>query len=278
MQVMLNPFKKGWGGNMESFNCKEGLKKFNLSPVEIDIFSELINLSSASLGELIKRVDYHKGTVYNTLNQLIKKGFVCVSYDKDRMTYHTNPDSLLGFVEIERKKIDELKDVAKKINEAVKTSKTINSSPDDFPVKIYYGEPAFKNFFAKLLNECGSKEKIYSTICEGGEMQDILGKEYYIFSQQLKQKLDVDCKVILNTIKKIHPFSEQVKGKIRWIGGINFPAHTYVFDKKTYIVDWFSKPMTLIEINSPNIANSYQSMFDSLWKNKALRQNELMIH
>mgnify|MGYP001585277646 CR=1 FL=1 len=64
------------------------LKEFGMTEVEAKIYLELLKLKKSPIGAIIKRTGLHRGTTYNSLNGLIKKGFVSF-IDEDKIRYYS---------------------------------------------------------------------------------------------------------------------------------------------------------------------------------------------
>lgn len=252
---------------------KELLEQLGLTKTEAIVFSELIYLGKAQIGEIIKKTSLHRGTVYNTIQRLIEKGAVAVATESNQMIYSPSPFAFMGTIEEEKKQLEQKEQTIQQILKQAKLSKQIDNTQTT-EVKVLYGAQAFKNFFRQLLAE--SKEESYKYIGDGGDMRDVMGGEYYKYSQELKQKMKVPCKVILNQDRKKHVFAKEVKGNIRWLPiEQEFNTDTWIFKDNVVIVDWFKKPINIVTIQNNNISNTYNEIFKQLWRGKALKQKEL---
>ena len=60
-------------------NLRETLKEFDMSDKEIELYLHLLEIGSATSGELMKDLNFYSKTVYEILDRLIDKGLVSYS-------------------------------------------------------------------------------------------------------------------------------------------------------------------------------------------------------
>lgn len=166
---------------MDELELKKSLSHFNLTPTEVDIFWELSRSGSSPFGLIAKRVAKHRGTVYNSLTQLIQKGFVSTSCEdnnnnnnNNQKYYQVNQNAFLSFVEKEKQELEQMEQCVDKIKSFVSLSNSLCEKILPL-VEIQYGETAFKNFFLALLRESQKTGKTYQAIDTEGFMWKKLG-------------------------------------------------------------------------------------------------------
>jgi sugar-specific transcriptional regulator TrmB len=56
----------------------EILEKFGITPTEAKVYTSIFGLKNIPIGYIIKKTGLHRGTIYNSLNNLIRKGLRCL--------------------------------------------------------------------------------------------------------------------------------------------------------------------------------------------------------
>lgn len=255
------------------------LAKLGFTKAESALIAKLCTLGFADIKTLIKKCGMHKATVYDVINRLMKKGVICITVMNGKNYYSLNESAFLGRIikekeDLARKK--ELVTLVEKYKEEIKKVRKEFSRSENIIDKTS-GKQAFKGFFVDLLKTAKKNDETYYFIGDGGEMRDVMGAEYYRFSQELKKMLKVNSTIILNEIKKGHPFSKEVYGRIKWAPkDLRFPVNIWIYDNKSKvtIVDWSNGIPKLVQINSKNIALMHLKFFKYLWTNRALKLYE----
>lgn len=243
------------------------LKGFGLTEVEARVFSELIMLGSTRIGTLIERTGFHRGTIYNALQRLIDKGYVCFIEKDGKRHYSSSDISLLKEKLEERKK--ELFKERELIEEILKHKKLTKKEDITRYAKIELGHAAFKRFFRDLYEASKRLNKEYLFLGYGGEMQDEFGEKYYSMTQRLKKRMGVKCRVLLNEESKHHLYFKHVYGNIRFLSTKEkSPVNFWIYGDKTVIVLFGTKPLITITIEDKGVANSFRGYFETLWELK----------
>lgn len=92
----------------------------------------------------------------------------------------------------------------------------------------------------------------------------------------MKQKLEAKSEIIFSRPLLEVEVSQKIKGHIKWMNSdLNFP-NTYIHNHKLTIINWRANPLLIITINDTEIADTYSSFFNELWKNKSLCYEEVI--
>ncbi|MEK6852577.1 MAG: helix-turn-helix domain-containing protein [Nanoarchaeota archaeon] len=250
------------------------LETLGLTKVEVSVFSTIIELNNSSIGRIIKQTQLHRGTVYNTMQRLIQKGLVYTQIKEGQTIYYPNPQGFLSDLADEQQKTREKYSLIKEIKSRMNLSREMR---DEEQVRILRGVTAYKNFFLDLLNTNRENEEVYKFIGNGGNVSDFTGLQYYRFSQELKMKLGVKCKVILNEAHMGHPDFAFVAGNIKWVEpDYNFGnKYVWTYDNKVVIVTW-KNPIHIEIIEGKDTYKWYNSIFRAFWKNISVKHDEYL--
>jgi sugar-specific transcriptional regulator TrmB len=240
------------------------LMSFGITYTEAKVYKEISKLGKIPIGPIIKKTGLHRGTVYNCLNNLIRKGFISF-IDKDKRYYEISGTEI--FRDILKNKEGRLKDERKKIEEYSKEISGNNKEPEKQGVRVFSGVSAFKALFLEMLYECEKKKEPYISQALGGEMRKGVGGGFYKYSQKLKKRKGIKCRIILSKKSKDLPHHKYTEGNIRYLPSkIQRPVNFWIYCDKILFVAWEEKPVTIIKIQSDPLANSFKKYFDNLWK------------
>lgn len=286
--VLIGVYLKGFGKttrlNWKKGSCKMKdlkilLAKLGFTKGESTLIAKLCELGFADIKTLIKKCEMHKATVYDVINRLMQEGVICITVMNGKNYYSLNESAFFGRIIKERNDLEKKKELAilvEKYKQEIEKVRRDFSQSENIINKTS-GKRAFKGFFVDLLKTTRSNDENYFFIGDGGEMRDVMGAEYYRFSQELKKVLKIGSTIILNEIKKDHPFSKEVYGRIKWAPkDLRFPVNIFIYDNKSkvMIVDWSNGIPKLVQINSKNIALTHLKFFKYLWTNRALKLYE----
>lgn len=238
------------------------LARFGMTNTEARIYLEILKLGETTIGPIIKRTGLHRGTVYNAIADLAKKGFL--SYiDKEGIRYYKiSGKKIFEHLADEKKKaLEQEKSQIGKLFEEMKSELHQNAN-----VNLLVGDKGFKAFFRELYEWAQKTKKEYFFMGRGNEMIDHFGVDYYTQTQKLKKKLKIKCRVILNDVSRKEPVGKIVRGDVRYLPMKYLsPTSTWIYDDKIVIVIWQANPIISIVISSKEVNESYRSFFELLW-------------
>lgn len=240
------------------------LIEFGMTKTEAKIYLELLKIGENSIGHIIKRTGLHRGTVYNSLTNLIKKGFVSF-IDKERVRYYkvSGEKIFVTFVENKKRILDEEKN---RVNDLFNKFKLINENKEDQKVEVFYGTESFKTLFIEIYNECNKSNCEYLFQGRDVEMQNFLGEAYYKYAQELRKKMKIKCRMILDQKNINHPYKKDVHEDIRYFPtNLQSPVNYWIYEDVVLIVLFKTIPLTIIKIKSQILANSFRNYFENLW-------------
>lgn len=243
----------------------EILSKFGLTNVESRIYLEVFKLGETQIGPIIKRTGLHRGTVYNSINNLIEKGFVC--FINKSGTRHYKTSDFKAFDNFVENKQRELLDNKNKVENFLKNLGNEHENTGEQDVMVFHGVEAFKTVFLQVYDYCKKNNCEYLFQGRGGEMQDATGESFYRYTQKIKKKMKIQCRVILDKENVKHPYHKLVYGNIKhlpskFVSSVNF----WVYGDSVLIVLFRAVPLTTIRITSKSLADGFRNYFEYLWK------------
>lgn len=230
----------------------EKLKEIGLSNRESEVYLALLKNSPISGGELAKSLNMDRTHTYNILNNLVNKGLAShILKKRKRLFIATSPKNLLN--QVQKKEI-----IIKDILPELFKFKKIKKEPS--VVKILEGKEGLRTIIRMLFD---SKEK---DICVYGGT----GKSYEALKYEMPH---IARKTSISHIKGRIITGEKLRGKlftrlknfkVRFIKELT-PSSTMIFGNKISI-NIFSEKISIILIESKEVADSYRKYFETLWK------------
>ncbi len=230
---------------------------------EAKVYLVISYFGETRIGPIIDETGLHRGTVYNVINSLIKKGFVGYVDTEDSRIY-----SITGIKVFEKFLEDKERDINldKEVIKDLKNSKV--EVHDESKVKVLVGEKGFKQFFSEMIDWANRTKREYLFIGRGQEMITHFGEDYYTYTQNLKKKFKIKCRAILSSAARTESVSSYVYGNVRYYSWDNLtPTSVWIYEDRVVIGLWEAKPVKLVEIRSEELNKTYRNYFEVIWKN-----------
>ena len=230
----------------------EKLQKIGLSLSEAKIYLALIRLGSAQAGRISKESQINRTTVYDSIERLIEKGLVSYVIEANKKVFKPVAPKIILEQLKEKEKITE--EILPELNQIFTESKEKEES------NIFRGRKGIRSILNDILNY-----KEYVAFGSSGRFLEIMQHDFIIF-QKRKKELKINARVILSESSRK---TEQVKiayTKFKFIPDeFSSPTTTFVYGDKTAIIIWSETPTATL-ITSKEVAKSYSSYFELLWK------------
>jgi sugar-specific transcriptional regulator TrmB len=236
------------------------LKELGFTKNEIEIYSFLIKNGSTTTGPIIRETGIANSRVYESINSLVKKGFVSYNIQKDGKHFTAaNPEIIL----------DKEKERQKGISELVKQLSSLKKTEEETTMAIYEGFEGFKTAFSKIIEDCPKNEEIkitgFSEIAYEIESLRTFLISMNLKSASKKQKLKI---LVDSSVKKdlINDRKKEKYTEIRSLPeGYMSPAAMDIFLDYVYIFLWEEKPYVFM-IKNKKIADNFKKYHEFLWK------------
>ena len=247
------------------------LGKFGMTKTEAKIYLVIVRFGETAIGPIIKSTGLHRGTVYNSINDLVKEGFVSF-IDKGGLRYYkATGEKIFNNLLAERKHENEKQETEmatffEKINE-------IQQKPEDNEVSVLYGKEAFKTSLISMLNYCEKNSCEFVFLGDGREINDNIGEGFYLYIQKLKKKMNVPCRIILDKLHQKHNHHKLLVGNVGYMSNRMYsPVNFWIYGNTILLVLFQANPLTTIKIRSKNLADGFRNYFECLWETAEKRQ------
>jgi sugar-specific transcriptional regulator TrmB len=244
---------------------QKSLEKLGLSPKEATIYLKLLELDPSPLRKIAEETDMNRGSAYDSLKSLMKKGLVSF-YDKDKKQHFVaeDPEILLSVLRDRRREVVKTKKELEKIMPDLQAR--FGQSKERPSVKLYEGSGGARTVLEDVLRVVGAEKK----------------KEYYVYSaftSNIKERL---------LYKDFESFSDrrianEIKVKVVGLGsggelrGLDERRTLHaIYGSPSYVLIYGPKVATLslskenylmsVIVEDRGLADNQRIIFESLWK------------
>ena len=241
---------------------KDILVSFGLSNREAEAYYELLQVDELLASELSERTKESRTNTYDTLNSLIKKGLVGYVIKNNRKYFiATNPKKLLDWIDLRKEEIERKKEVVKKL--IPELTKLRLPKEKKVAIEVYEGKEGLRTMFKETIESSKETKKeflIFGAIAGTlRELDPIYHERYY----REREKYKIKSRYIFIEGEK-HPIAPYSKYKYLPKIYKSFVATCVHGDEVSF---WLlTKPEIVILIKSKDLAETYRSNFEALWK------------
>jgi sugar-specific transcriptional regulator TrmB len=244
---------------------EKSLEKMGLSHKESIIYLKLLELSPSPLRKIAEETDMNRGTVYDTLKSLMRKGLVSF-YDKDKKQHFMaeDPENLINILRDRRREVIRAK---KELERVLPELQIRHKKSDERPfIKMYESDGGAKAILEDVLRTMAQEDDkeyyVYSSFTR--DMREHLYRDFESFSER-RVKLGIK-------VKTIGPSSG---GALRGLDERrtmqkleDAPSYIIIYGHKVAILS-FSKNnyLTAVLIQDQGFSKTERLVFETLWEN-----------
>jgi HTH-type transcriptional regulator, sugar sensing transcriptional regulator len=233
----------------------EALEAFGLKQREAKIYVKLLELGEASASEIAKKVDILRPTVYDILDNLIKKGIVTYSIESGRKVFAAVNPGVLKEILISRKEL-----IEEFLPELESISKISKVKP---LVETYVGSKGIKSIFDDILNDGDDLYHIFNY-----DEYTKLFQQFFI-KNFIKKRVEkgIWFRAIVNSIDDVE-LAESDRMNLREIRKLKtlekFKATMFFYGDKCGFLSFAETPVGIV-IENHIMASSMKVLFNYLW-------------
>ena len=231
-------------------NLKQQLMELGLSAREAEVYFVLINFGPSTAGQISKKVNINRTSIYQLIDSLINNGLVnYIQKGKRKIFQATSPDI---FYKLQEQKLSVIKELIPKLKNA--------SSKEEEEVTLYSGRKGIRVIMNEVLD---SKE--YVSFGSSGEFFNIMKHDFYLFQKEKKNR-KIKSRVIIGKGLKDKPIVTDAFAQFHFISDEYMtPTTTWIYNDKVAIIVWSETPVATL-IKNKEVAKAYGSYFELLWK------------
>lgn len=248
-------------------NAVWGMLRKKSSKGEIKVYLALLKTGVTPIGQLVDETGLQKSTVYFCLNQLISKGLAGHVTKNNRKVFEAgSPERLLDYLEKKQKRITEQK---QKVEELIPfLYGKMNSPQKREQAKIFEGWNGMKTAFDELLLSDKSEDLVTFAV---NPIPSVV-ERFRRFIQKMHQKRtarNIPTRILMNEefLDSIGKDREKERRtQVRYVSKeFSSPAAINVYGNIVLVALWVENPTAFV-IENAEVANSFRSYFDLLWK------------
>ena len=228
------------------------LERIGLNLNEAKIYLALLELGQAQAGDISKKTQINRTTVYDSLERLIQNGLASFVISANKKVFKpVAPKKLLNQIE---EKENAVKEILPELEGLFVQSKEKEETD------IYKGRKGIKSILDDIL-----KCKEYVAFGSSGKFLEIMQHDFIIFQKQ-KKTLKINSRVILSESSRKTETVKVAFANFKYIPDeFSAPTTTFIYEDKTAIIIWGETPVATL-IKSKEVAKSYKNYFEMLWK------------
>lgn len=244
------------------------LKRVGLSDNEAKIYLALLDSGSASAGAIARLSGMHRSDVYDALERLCRKSFVCSVKDEKIKKYKvTNVNVCLLAFEEKQEQLEEQKKAVKQILPELQSVYGLIKENTD--VRILRGKLGIKTLYEEIL---ATGENYCDISLHSG--RDLMPSYFRNYSKRRAEK-EISVRSLIpderiTHFSKNNPDSLNTKDKreIRVLprGSYTTPMSMRVYGENTALTVWTRKEPVVILITDEDVAKAFNAYFEMLWK------------
>ena len=227
-----------------------------LTETELNVYKALLRMGISLAADVIKSAQIHRATAYDVLNRLMEKGLASYIIKNKKKYYKAAAPNRI--IEIFEEKKKGLESEEKEIRESAKELEKIRLLEKNKDIaQIYSGKEGLKAVMQDIIAD-GTGFKVI-----GGELKfsDVL-PIYTKHWAEAREKKGIYARILTSKAKKSNWKYNSIKHLPE---EYNFPSPTIIYGNKVAII-LYEEPITIVLIESRQIADTYRSHFNLLWK------------
>ena len=237
------------------------LQEIGLTNSEVIVYTTLLKTGSVKVGELMKEISLHRSRVYEAINRLLDKGLVSYVI-KENIKYFeaADPERLLGYINEQKERLNEKEKDIKKIIPELK--KQISPLRPHAEAHVLVGKEGFKTMRKDVLRQ---GKDLYLIGAVGKE--DRFLKYFFPNFDKLRVKNKIRWKILYDAEVKGKKITKLELMDTKFLPKeYSSPAVINIYGDRVVNVLWKGDNPTCFMIINKDIADSYRSWFDLLWK------------
>lgn len=239
------------------------LRKLGLTDNEIKIYLTLLKTGISTAYEISQKTGIYRVHVYDKLEQLMNKGLATHIYRGAKKYFQaTPPEKIKHYLEDKKREFEEQE---RELTRVLPELEAMARLPrEDTFVEVFKGNEGLKYFLKDIIK---TKKEVLITGINDVQYQEALSVFMKQYFRDLKSN-NIRERVITIKRKGIFLFDKEVSPttSYRFLEATQFnQTNTFVYGDKVVIVTWGAPP-TAIMIQNKEIAETYRSHFEHLWK------------
>jgi sugar-specific transcriptional regulator TrmB len=234
----------------------EILSSMGLNKNEIIIYLDLMKNYSSPALEVSRRTNIHRSNTYDSLRKLVEKGFVKENIEENKRVFQAiDPEKIKDYIMQKHQEFDLILPQLKNLSSTENYQSTVSISQGIFATRealidlLALGEPIY----------------VYGASKEAVESFGLgFLKEFH--KARINKKIFMGHVYNKNALERINSLNKMKYTEARYLPEKYDTVVATVICGKRVLFLIFSKPVIVITMNNPEIADAYRKYYDILWK------------
>lgn len=227
-----------------------------LTETELNVYKTLLRTGMSLAADVIKSTQVHRATAYDVLNRLIEKGLASYIVKNKKKYYKAAaPGRIIEIFEEKKKALESEEEEIRESAKELEKIKLLEKKRDI--AQIYAGKEGLKAVMQDIITN-GAEFLVIGGEVKFSEVLPIYTKHW----AEAREKKKVYAKILTAKARKSNWKYNSVKHLPE---EYNFPSPAIIYGNKVAII-LYEEPITIILIESRQIADTYRNHFNLLWK------------
>ncbi|MBM3233528.1 hypothetical protein FJZ19_00365 [Candidatus Pacearchaeota archaeon] len=238
------------------------LEEIGLTKGEIRVYLTLLKTGETTTGKIIENSGLSSGKIYEILEKLIKKGLVSFMI-KEKTKYFSaaNPIRILDYMNEKEKTIEQKKrELKKELPSLIELQK---AGKEKHETTLFKGFKGIQTAIFEALSYLNKNNEILAMGIRSRkeEQYNLLWQRWH--KERIRKK--IICKMMFSEKGEYYSYFRKMKlTQIKIIQGLT-PSAIDIMGNRILIFTYGKEPSCLL-ISNPEIAESFKTLFYSLWK------------
>jgi sugar-specific transcriptional regulator TrmB len=241
---------------------KRILEEIGLTESEIKVYLALLKRGSSTKGPIVREAGITSSKVYEVIDRLIDKGLASyVLKNKVKYFNAAPPSRIKDYLREKEEKLKEQEKTLDSILPQLEMLENIKERKSD--AEVYRGWKGMQTVYNDLIETLQPGEEYLVFGASVGADRKRTRSFFRRFSMKVQRKR-LNAKIIFNENARGNIPGIEDAAQLRYLDH-NTPSEILVYSDKTAIVLLEKDPLIIL-IRGENIANSFRTYFDVMWK------------
>src|SRR3989338_7760287 len=242
---------------------KKLLEEIGLTKGEIRVYFTLLKIGETTTGKIIEEAQISSGKIYEILDKLIKKGLVgFIIKEKTKYFSPASPNRILDYIHEKEKELNQKEqELVKELPSLIAIGKAEKEKKE---THLFKGFKGIQTAIFEALEDLTSKDEVLAMGIRSSKEErfNLLWQRWHI--ERVNKK--IVCKAIFSdkNTEYYKTFKKMKFVEVRILEGVT-PSAIDVMKDRVLIFTYGEEPSCL-SIKNPEIAESFKSFFENLWK------------
>ena len=237
-------------------NVERALRSIGLTKAEVEVYIDLLQHDPSTALDISKRTGHYRQSIYDSLWRLEEKGFIVINVLENKKLFNARePEKINDYLKQRQQEVESLIPQLRDIT---------NTIPQKEVIILSHGLLSARNCFTKLLQQ----NKPAYIFCKSQMLIEQVGEGFLaeFHKERIKKKIPLHILFQTPNVERVHKLNTMPHTEARYLEQHRDSLVTNIITEDKVFIIILEKPVSVIEMNSKNIAQSYLDQFLFDWK------------